>query len=120
VENSLTVNTLVISMIQHLSFVTLMTITSITTLNIVIPTIGWISEEAVHAFFLLCLYLFVFYVFLYLLFCHELVVCILRKRIMLRFLLFVPALTYAVLDYYVLILSYFLALIASSLLDDSL
>jgi len=38
----------------------------------------------------------------------------------LRFLLFIPALTYAVLNYYVLILSYILALIASSLLDDIL
>ena len=90
------------------------------TLNIVIPTIGWISEETVRVFFLICLSLFALYVFLYLLFCHELVVRVLRKRIMLRFLLFVPALTYAVLDYYVLILSYILALIASSLLDDSL
>jgi len=90
------------------------------TLNIVIPTIGWISEETVRVFFLICLSLFALYVFLYLLFCHELVVRVLRKRIMLRFLLFVPALTYAVLNYYVLILSYILALIASSLLDDSL
>ena len=63
---------------------------------------------------------FALYLFLYLLFCHELVVRVLRKRIMLRFLLFIPALTYAVLNYYVLILSYILALIASSLLDDIL
>jgi len=61
-----------------------MTITFMLMLNIVIPTIGWISEEAVHVFFLLCLFLFTLYVFLYLLFCHELVVRILRKRIMLR------------------------------------
>jgi len=90
------------------------------TLNSVILTTGWISEEAVRAFFLICLFLFALYVFLYLLFCHELVVRILRKRIMLRFLLFVPALTYAAFDYYVFILSYILALIASSLLDDTL
>jgi len=95
-------------------------ITSILTLNIVIPTTGWISEEAVRVFFLLCLFLFVFYVFLHLLFCHDLVVCVLRKRIMLHFVLFVPALIYAVLDYYVFILTYVLALITSSLFDDIL
>jgi len=97
-----------------------MTIMFITMLNIVIPTIGWTCEGAVHAFFLLCLFLFALYVSLYLLFCHELVVHVLRKRIMLHFLLFVPALLYAVLDYYAFILSYVLALIASSLLDDTL
>jgi len=95
-------------------------ITSILTLNIVIPTTGWMSEEAIRAFFLLCLFLFALYVFLRLLFCHDLVVRVLRKRIMLRFVLFVPALLYAVFDYYVFILSYILAVIASSLFDDIL
>ena len=47
-ENSLTVNASVISTIRRLSFATLMTITFILMLNIVIPTIGWISEEAVY------------------------------------------------------------------------
>jgi len=64
VENLLTVNASAISTIQRLSFAKLITITSILTLNIVIPTIGWMSEEAVHAFFLICLFLFAFYVFL--------------------------------------------------------
>jgi len=82
-------------------------------LNIVIPITGWISEEAVRAFFLLCLSLFVLYVFLCLLFCHDLVVRVLRKRIMLCFILFVPVLIYAVFDYYVFILTYVLAFIAS-------
>jgi len=100
-ENSLTMNTLVISMIWRPSFATLMMITSILMLNIVIPNIGWISEEAIHAFFLLCLFLFALYVFFFFLFCHKLVVRVLRKRIMLCFLLFVPVLLYAVLDYYV-------------------
>ena len=89
-------------------------------LSIVTPTIGWISEEAVRAFFLLCLFLFVFHVFFYLLFCHDLVVRVLRKRIMLRFVLFVPALLYAMLDYHVFVLMFVLAKIASSLLDDTL
>ena len=75
-------------------------ITFILMLNTVTLTIGWMSEEAVHAFFLLCLFLFALYVSLYLLFCYELVVHILRKRIMLHLLLLVPALLYAVLDYY--------------------
>jgi len=47
------------------------------------------------------LFLFVFYVSLYLLFCHELVVHILRKRIILHLLLLILALSYATLDYYV-------------------
>jgi len=106
--------------VKYWSFVKLITITSILTLNFVIPTIGWMSEEAVRAFFLLCLFLFVFYVFLHLLFCHDLVVRVLRKRIMLHFVLFVPALLYAVLDYYVFVLTFILAKIASSLLDDTL
>jgi len=38
----------------------------------------------------------------------------------LRFVLIVPALLYAVLDYYVFILTFVLAKIASSLLDDTL
>jgi len=120
VESSLIVNASVISTIRRPNFAKLITITSILTLNIVIPTIGWISEEAVRAFFLLCLFLFVFYVFLCLLFCHDLVVRVLRKRIMLCFVLFVPALLYAVLDYYVFVLTFILAKIASSLLDDTL
>jgi len=89
-------------------------------LSIVIPTIGWISDEAVRAVLLLCLFLSMLYVFLCLLFCHDLVVRVLRKRIMLCFVLFVPALLYAVLDYYVFILTFVLARIASSLLDDTL
>ena len=95
-------------------------ITSILTLNIVIPTIGWISDEVVCVILLLCLFLFVLYVFFYLLFCHDLVVRVLRKRIMLRFVLFVPALLYAVLDYYVFIFTSVLAFITSSLFDDTL
>jgi len=39
---------------------------------------------------------------------------------MLHFVLFVPALLYAVLDYYVFVLTFVLAKIASSLLDDAL
>ena len=89
-------------------------------LSIVTPTIGWISDEAVRAILLLCLFLFVLYVFFYLLFCHDLVVRVLRKRIMLRFILFVPVLLYAMLDYYVFVLTFVLARIASSLLDDTL
>ena len=119
-ENSLTVNASVISMICRPTFAKTATILFILMMSIAIPTIGWISEETVRVFFLICLSLFALYVFLYVLFCHELVVRVLRKRIMLRFLLFVSALTYVVFDYYVLILSYVLALIASSLLDDSL
>ena len=53
-------------------------------------------------------------------FSHELVVHILRKRIMLHFLLFVPTLLYAVLNYYVFIFTYVLALISSLLFDDTL
>ena len=89
-------------------------------LSIVTPTIGWISDEVVRVILLLCLFLFVLYVFFYLLFCHDLVVRVLRKRIMLRFVLFVPALLYAALDYYVFVLTFVLARIASSLLDDTL
>ena len=97
VENSLIVNASVISTIRRPSFAKLITITFILTLNIAIPTIGWISEETVRVFFLLCLFLFALYVFFCLLFCHDLVVRVLRKRIMLRFVLFVPALLYAML-----------------------
>jgi len=43
-----------------------------------------------------------------------------NKSKMLRFVLFVPALLYAVLDYYVFTLTFVLARIASSLLDDTL
>jgi len=39
---------------------------------------------------------------------------------LLRFVLFVPALLYAMFDYYVFVLTFILAKIASSLLDDTL
>ena len=39
---------------------------------------------------------------------------------MLRFVLFVPVLLYAMFDYYVFVLTFVLAKIASSLLDDTL
>ena len=39
---------------------------------------------------------------------------------LLRFVLFVPALLYAVFDYYVFVLTFVLAKIASLLLDDTL
>jgi len=42
------------------------------------------------------------------------------RQNVLRFVLFVPALLYAVLDYYVFTLMFVLAKIASSLLDDTL
>jgi len=45
--------------------------------------------------------------------------CNVRGQV-LRFVLFVPALLYAVFDYYVFILLYLLAVIASSLFDDIL